>query len=71
MEMAISITDLSYSYHDGTSALKGISLNISRGESVGVIGPNGAGKTTLLLHLNGILTCKNGIVKLSGVLNLI
>jgi len=66
MEMVISITDLSYTYHDGTPALKGISLNISRGESVGVIGPNGAGKTTLLLHLNGILTCKNGRVKMLG-----
>jgi len=66
MEMVISITDLSYTYHDGTPALKGISLNISRGESVGVIGPNGAGKTTLLLHLNGILTSKNGMVKILG-----
>ncbi|GAF99004.1 unnamed protein product, partial [marine sediment metagenome] len=34
MEMAISITDLSYTYHDGTPALKGVSLDISRGESI-------------------------------------
>ncbi len=67
MEMAISITDLSYTYHDGTPALKGVSLDISRGESIGVIGPNGAGKTTLLLHLNGILMSKNGIVKILGI----
>lgn len=66
MEMAISITDLSYAYHDGTPALKGVSLDISRGESIGVIGPNGAGKTTLLLHLNGILMSENGKVKILG-----
>lgn len=66
MEMAISITDLSYTYHDGTPALKGVSLDISRGESIGVIGPNGAGKTTLLLHLNGILMSENGKVKILG-----
>lgn len=66
MEMVISIANLSYTYHDGTPALKGVSLDISRGESVGVIGPNGAGKTTLLLHLNGILMSKNGKVKILG-----
>lgn len=66
MEMVISIANLSYTYHDGTPALKGVSLDISRGESVGVIGPNGAGKTTLLLHLNGILMSENGKVKILG-----
>jgi len=66
MEMVISISNLNYTYHDGTPALKGVSLDISRGESVGIIGPNGAGKTTLLLHLNGILVCQDGRVKILG-----
>ena len=66
MERVISIANLNYTYHDGTPALKGVSLDISRGESVGVIGPNGAGKTTLLLHLNGILMSENGSVKILG-----
>jgi cobalt/nickel transport system ATP-binding protein len=67
METVISIVNLNYTYHDETPALKGVSLDISRGESVGVIGPNGAGKTTLLLHLNGILMSANGSIKILGI----
>jgi len=51
----IEIQSLSFSYPDGTAALRNISLSINEGEFVGLIGPNGAGKTTLLFHLNGLL----------------
>ena len=52
---ALEILDLSHAYHDGTPSLRGVSLRVEAGESVGLIGPNGAGKSTLLLHLNGSL----------------
>src|SRR5919201_1318230 len=43
-------------------ALKGVSLEASRGELVAIIGPNGAGKTTLLSILAGIQRADGGSV---------
>ena len=47
-------------------ALRGLDLEIARGEIFGVIGPNGAGKSTLLLLLAGILAPTAGALTLSG-----
>jgi len=66
MTAVIAIDNLSFSYPDGQQALRSVSLNINRGDSVAIIGPNGAGKSTLVLHLNGILRSQNGAVKVFG-----
>jgi len=63
--MAVQVTDLSFSYPDETKALKNITFSLEEGESLGIIGPNGAGKSTLLLHLNGVLR-KDGAVRIVG-----
>lgn len=65
-QTAISIEDLHYTYPDGTSALKGVSFNVGKGEKVALIGPNGAGKSTLILHLNGIISGGSGQVFVQG-----
>jgi len=47
-------------------ALFGVSLDIARGEAVGVIGPNGAGKTTLMRVMSGMLPMSEGAMTLEG-----
>lgn len=58
----ISIQNLSYTYPDGTQALREINLSIRASERVALIGANGSGKSTLQLHLNGILLPQAGQV---------
>jgi ABC-2 type transport system ATP-binding protein len=47
-------------------ALDGVSLEVRRGETVGLIGPNGAGKTTLLSCLLGFLRPDSGSIRIDG-----
>jgi branched-chain amino acid transport system ATP-binding protein len=47
-------------------ALFGVSLDIERGEAVGVIGPNGAGKTTLMRVVSGLIPMREGAMTLEG-----
>ena len=61
----IEVENVSFSYGQ-TEALKDITLNIHKGDYVGVIGPNGAGKTTLFKIMIGLLPPKSGSVKLFG-----
>jgi len=58
----IFIRNLSYTYPDGTQALRSINLSIQAAERVALIGANGSGKSTLQLHLNGILLPQTGEV---------
>ena len=48
------------------AALKGVSLEVSPGKTMGILGPNGAGKTTLLKILAGLVLPDSGIVEVNG-----
>ena len=58
----VIIENLSYTYPDGTQALRGINISIRANERVALIGANGSGKSTLQLHLNGIILPEEGSV---------
>ena len=47
-------------------ALFGVSLEVRRGEAVGVIGSNGAGKTTLMRVISGLIPAREGTMTLEG-----
>ena len=47
-------------------ALNGVSLNIHKGETVGIIGTNGSGKSTILKIITGVLNPTAGEVKVNG-----
>src|ERR1700730_12956805 len=61
----LSLTDISAGY-GSFQALFGVSLEVKRGEAVGVIGPNGAGKTTLMRVISGLLPAKGGAFSFEG-----
>lgn len=67
---AIKTENLSYVYEEGTPfrkvAVDDVSLEIEKGEIVGVIGHTGSGKSTLIQHLNGLLKPTSGKVLIDG-----
>jgi len=55
MEDLVVFDDFTFTYPDGTVALKNLNLRFKKGESIGVIGQNGAGKTTLCRAMMGVV----------------
>ncbi|MEA3559314.1 MAG: ABC transporter ATP-binding protein [Candidatus Thermoplasmatota archaeon] len=52
---------------EGVHALKGVDLEVRRGEIFGLIGPNGAGKSTLMRSLLGMVKLDEGSVRILGL----
>jgi ABC-type multidrug transport system fused ATPase/permease subunit len=64
---SITIENLSFSYETAsTQALTGVSIDIARGEAVGLVGPSGSGKSTLVDILLGLLEPTSGRVLVDG-----
>ncbi len=65
-EYAIDATDVVLTYSDGTEAVRGVDLQVPRGEFFGFLGPNGAGKTTAIKILATLLKPTGGQVTVNG-----
>lgn len=66
MQSAIRIKNVSHSFQE-KSVLKGINLEIKKGEIFGLLGPSGAGKTTLINIVTGQLNASAGVCQINGV----
>ncbi len=66
MAPIVSIRNLTKTYANGFKALKGIDLDIERGEILALLGPNGAGKTTLISIICGLVNPGGGTVTVDG-----
>ncbi len=66
MQPIISVKRLTKTYASGFHALKGIDLDIHRGDIFALLGPNGAGKTTLINIICGIVNPSEGSVTADG-----
>ncbi len=65
VEMVLQASDLTKRF-GGVAAVDGMSLNVARGEVLGLIGPNGAGKTTMFDLLAGSVAPTSGSIHLMG-----
>ena len=63
----LSIAGLTKTYKGGHQALKGVDLEIRRGEIFALLGPNGAGKTTLIGAVCGLVRPTGGTITVDGV----
>ncbi len=63
----IRIDDLTQAYETGVPVLERLTLEVTRGEVVGLLGRNGAGKTTLLHTLIGVMAAQSGRVVVFGL----
>ena len=64
MKESLSLTNKKYSKDH--YALKDISFEIKKGETIGIIGTNGSGKSTLLKIITGVLTPTSGNIEVNG-----
>lgn len=61
----LTIDDVKKTYKT-RMVVKGVSLAVGRGESVGLLGPNGAGKTTVFYMITGLVPADSGRITIDG-----
>ena len=65
MSSAIELVDVRKSFGE-VDAVRGVSLQVERGEVFGIVGPNGAGKTTTLVMIEGLRKPDAGEIRILG-----
>ncbi|MBV8146437.1 MAG: ABC transporter ATP-binding protein, partial [Gammaproteobacteria bacterium] len=63
---ALSVRGLSKTYRNGVEALRGIDLDVERGDFFALLGPNGAGKTTLIGIITSLVNKSGGSASVFG-----
>lgn len=66
-DTSIKTFNLMKQYGKQKEAVKGIDLEVKKGELFGFLGPNGAGKTTTIKMMTGLLEPTNGYVEVNGI----
>jgi len=61
-EMILKINNIEVKYHEVILVIKGVSIEVPKGEIVALLGANGAGKSTTLKAVSGLLNPDNGKV---------
>ena len=64
---ALEIKNLTKIYGNDVHALKGIDLNVERGDFFALLGPNGAGKSTTIGIISSLVTKNEGSISICGV----
>ncbi|MDI7185463.1 ABC transporter ATP-binding protein [Leptospira santarosai] len=64
MKFALQIENLVKTYANGVTALKGISLNVGKGDFFALLGPNGAGKSTTIGILSSLVNKTSGKIQI-------
>ncbi len=62
----VKITDVRKSF-GANEVLKGVSMDVARGDVVAIIGRSGSGKSTLLRCINGLETYQSGSISVEGI----
>lgn len=64
---AVTARGVTHAYVPGRDDLRGVDLDVARGELVAVVGENGSGKTTLARHLDALIGLQKGSLTVAGI----
>ena len=62
----LSLENISFSFNKNHQILDNISLNIPKGQILGLLGPNGTGKSTMMNIISGVIQPNYGKIKIKG-----